>query len=225
LPTAHSDFNQVCFVQEHSNFKISLEPNLFLEKEDHEFGTFFVWTQRVGYFPSVETTLDDAVQKGDIIVFINPIKTFSDKDIDLISTFVEKGGKLLVMDSITNSRSTTNELISNFGMWINKKSNNYLLSENISEIGENNSKGNILSPYMSISGGEKIFVNNRNETKISLMNFYNELIGINGTVVVVVDSYTFRDQNMGGVFTEPNDIQRDLYNTEFFIFEELLDFN
>ena len=110
-------------------------------------------------------------------------------------------------------------------MWINKKSNNFQLSDNLTEIGENNCKGNILSPYLSISGGEKIFVNDRNETQISLMNFFNEQIGTNGTVVVVVDSYTFRDQNMGGVFTEPNDHQLDLYNTEFFIFEELLDQN
>jgi hypothetical protein len=225
LPPVHTDFNQVCFVQEHSNFIISLEPNLILEKEEHEFGTFFVWTQRIGYIPSVEAMLDDAVQKGDIIVFINPIKAFSDEDIDLISSFIEKGGKLLVMDSITNSLSTTNELISNFGMWINKKSDNLQLFDNITEIGENNSNGNILSPYLSISGGEKIIVNERNETQISVMNFYNELIGINGTVVVVVDSYTFRDQNMGGVFIEPNDHQLDLYNTEFFIFEELLDDN
>jgi hypothetical protein len=54
------------------------------------------------------------------------------------------------------------------------------------------------------------------------MNFYNELIGKNGTIVVVVDSYTFRDQNMGGVFTEPNDDQLKIYHTEFLIFEELL---
>jgi hypothetical protein len=222
LPPSHTDFTQVCFVQEHSNIKISLEPNLILEKEEHEFGTFFIWTQRIGYVPSVETMLDDAVQKADIIVFINPIKTFSDKDIDLISSFIENGGKMLVMDSITNSLSTTNELISNFGMWINKKSDNHQLFDNITEISENNSKGNILSPYLSISGGEKIIVDDRNETQISVMNFYNELTGKNGTVVVAVDSYTFRDQNMGGVFTEPNDVQLDLYDTEFFIFEEFL---
>jgi len=222
LPTAQTDFTQVCFVQEHSNIKISLEPSIIIEKEENEFGTFFVWTQRIGCIPSVETLLDEAVAKADIIVFINPIKTFSDKDIDLISKFIENGGKMLVMDSITNSMSTSNELISNFGMWINKKSGNLQLFENISEIGENNSKGIILSPYLSISGGEKTIVDERNETQISFMNFYNELTGKNGTIAVVVDSYTFRDQNMGGVFTEPNDEQLKIYDTEFLIFEELL---
>ena len=59
-------------------------------------------------------TKADAVQKGDVIVFINPIKSFTDNDIDLISRFIDNGGKMLVMDSITNSMSTANELISNF---------------------------------------------------------------------------------------------------------------
>jgi len=225
LPSAHTDFSQVCFVQEHSNIKISLEPSIIIEKEENEFGTFFVWTQRIGCIPSVETMLDDAVQKADVIVFINPINTFSDKDIDLISRFIENGGKMLVMDSITNSMSSSNELISNFGMWINKKSDNLQLFENISEIGKNNSKGIIFSPYLLISGGEKTIVDERNETQISIMNFYNELTGKNGTIVVVVDSFTFRDQNMGGVFTEPNDDQLGIYDTEFLIFEELLKAN
>ena len=222
LPAPISDFRQVCFVQEHSNFNISLEPSLILSEEEQEFGTFFVWTQRVGFIPSIEPMLYDAVKKGDIIVFINPIKSFSDKDIDMINGFIENGGKMLVMDSITNSMSTTNELISNFGIWINKKSENLHLFGNISDIDENKSRGNILSHYLYITGGENIYVDERNETQISVMNFYNELTGKNGTVVVVVDSYTFREENMGGVFSEPNDEQLEIYKTEFFIFEELL---
>jgi hypothetical protein len=222
LPSLHSDFKQVCFVQEHSNFKISLQPSLLLSEEEDEYGTFFVWTQRVDLIPSIELVLEDAVKKADILVFINPIKLFSEKDIDLIIGFIENGGKILVMDSITNSMSTTNELISNFGMWINKKSINLNLFKNISNIDENKSKGIILSPYLSITGGENIYFDERNEIQISVNNFYNESIGKNGTVVVIVDSYTFRDANMGGVFFEPNYDQLEIYKTEFFIFEELL---
>ena len=218
-PLPHSDFRQICFVEEHSNFDISLKPHLILSEEEQEYGTFFVWTQRVGCIPSVDQKLDDAVRNGDIIVFIDPIKSFTDKDIDLIIGFIEKGGKMLVMDSITNSKSTTNELISNFGMWINKKSEKIHLFENITDI---SNQSNILSPYLSITGGENKFIDERNETQISITNLYNELSGKNGTIVVVVDSYTFRDENMGGVFNEPNDEQKDIYKTVYFIFEELL---
>ena len=222
LPSPHSDFRQICFVQEHSNFNISLKPHLILSEEEQEYGTFFVWTQRIGCIPSVEQTLDNALQKGDIIVFIDPVKSFTDKDIDLIIGFIENGGKMLVMDSITNSKSTTNELISNFGMWINQKSDKFQVFENISDIDNNKSKGNILSPYLSITGGDTKIIDERNETQISVTNLYNELTGKNGTVIVVVDSYTFRDENMGGVFTEPNDDQKEIYKTEYYIFEELL---
>ena len=218
----NSDFYQVCFIKEHSNFEISLQPSLVLSKEEQEYGTFFVWTQRLGLIPSIELKLDEAIKKADIIVFINPIKSFLDKEIDLIIDFVEKGGKILVMDSITNGKSTINELISNFGMWINIKNEDLQLYENISDINENKSIGNILSPYLSITGGENMFINKRNETSISIINFYNESTGRNGTVAVVIDSYTFRDEIMGGVFSEPNADQLEIYNTEFFIFDEIL---
>ena len=92
----------------------------------------------------------------------------------------------------------------------------------MSDAGENKSRGSILSPYLSISGGEKIIISERNETQIGVMNYYNDITGINGTIVVVVDSYTFRDENMGGVFNEPNEEQIELYKTEFLILEDIL---
>lgn len=222
LSAPHSDFTKVCFIKEHSNFEIILEPSLIQLEEEHKFGTFYVWTQRVSCIPSVETKLNDAVKKGDILVFINPIKSFSDKEIDLIIDFIQNGGKILVMDSITNSKSTSNELISNFGMWIIKKSKTLHLYENISAIDENKSIGSAISLYLSITGGETKFIDERNEKQISFTNIYNELTGKNGGILVVVDSFTFNDKNMGGVFTEPDNNQTDIYKTEFFIFEELL---
>jgi hypothetical protein len=215
LPSSLTDYKKVCFVQEHSNFKISLKPSLIIPEEEQEYGTFYVWTQRIGFVPCVEPLLKDALQKENIIVLINPIKSFSEEDIKLVSNFIENGGKMLVMDSITNSRSTTNELISNFGMWINKKSSNLTLFDD-------KNKATILRPYLSISGGENVYFDEKNETQISVMNFYNQSSGKNGTIVVVVDSYTFMDANMGGVFNEPNKNQLKIFETEFFIFEELL---
>jgi len=37
-----------------------------------------------------------------------------------------------------------------------------------------------------------------------------------------VDSYTFSDMVMGGVFTVPNSDQEKIYNMEYFIFENIL---
>jgi hypothetical protein len=67
-----------------------------------------------------------------------------------------------------------------------------------------------------------MFINEKNETQISIVELHNKITGKNGTIVVVVDSYTFSDASMGGTFSEPNDNQILIYKTEYFIFEELL---
>ena len=222
FPIAHTDFLQVCFDQEYSNYNISLQPSIGFFNEKNNFGTFFVWTQRVGLIPSIEEKLDDSIKKGDIIVFINPIKSFKSRDVKTITNYVENGGKILLMDSVTNGRSTANELIGNFGMWINHNAFDRKLYHTYNDTKNNLSVGNLTSPYLSITGGEKILLNEENETYASVVEFYNESSGKIGKVVVLVDSYSFSDTIMGGTFNEPDEYQRQIYNTEFYIFEKEL---
>jgi len=221
-PVAHSDFIQVCFDQEYSDFNISLQPSIGFFNEKNNYGTFFVWTQRVGCIPSIEETLENSIKIGDIIVFINTIKPFNSGEIKKITNYVENGGRILVMDSVTNGRSTTNELIGNFGMWINHNTvdNRVYLTYNDSRL--NSTIGNLTSPYLSITGGEKILINENNETYASVVEFYNESTGKIGKIVVLVDSYSFSDSIMGGTFNEPDEYQKQIYNTEYYIFEKVL---
>ena len=222
LPSARSDYMQVCFDQEYSGFNVSLKPSIGLYNEKDNYGTFFVWTQRVGCVPSLEKTLDDAIKIGDIIVIINPIKSFETEDIETITDFVENGGKVLVMDSILNSDSTANELIGNFGIWINYNTLDRSLYRSFNDTTNNSTVGNITSPYLTITGGEKILFSENNETHASVFEFYNEATGKTGKIVVLVDSYSFSNSIMGGTFTEPDKNQLQIYNTEFYIFEEIL---
>ena len=222
LPSARSDYIQVCFDQEYSDFNVSLKPSIGLYNEKDNYGTFFVWTQRVGCVPSSEKTLDDAIKIGDIIVIINPIKSFETEDIETITDFVENGGKILVMDSILNSDSTANELIGNFGIWINYNTLDRSLYRSFNDTTNNSTVGNITSPYLTITGGEKILFSENNETHASVVEFYNEATGKTGKIVVLVDSYSFSNSIMGGTFTEPDKSQLQIYNTEFYIFEEIL---
>ncbi|UCD12922.1 MAG: hypothetical protein JSW60_04975 [Thermoplasmatales archaeon] len=222
LPNAHSDYIQVCFDQEYSGFNVSLQPTLGLYYEKDNYGTFYVWTQRVGCIPSLEKTLEGATKKGDIVVFINPIKSFETEDVDTVTNFVENGGRILLMDSIRNSDSTANELIGNFGIWINYNTAHRGLHHSFNDSSDNSTIGNITSPYLSITGGERVLFSENNETYASVAEFYNETTGKTGKIVVVVDSYSFSDPIMGGAFTEPDERQMQIFNTEFFIFEELL---
>ena len=99
-----------------------------------------------------------------------------------------------------NEDSTANEILDVFEIEIN-----------------NGPDGNL-----SIIGGEPVVVSGDNETSISIFETYNQELGVTGRVVVIVDSYNFSDQIFGGPFAEPDARQLMFYNTEFYIFEELL---
>jgi hypothetical protein len=222
LPPVQTDYTQVCFEQQYSSVNISVKPTTLLGNNKNNFGTFFVWTQRVGCVPSLERTLKDAIGHGDVIVIINPVQPFTETEIHLLTTFVENGGRLLLMDSVTNTESTANELIGNFGIWITTNIDDQYLFFNRSDNSSQMSVGNITSPYITITGGNQILTNNKNEIYASMTEFINETSGDVGKLIVVVDSYTFSDAVMGGTFTEPTEQQRQIYTTEFFLFNEVL---
>lgn len=218
LPSPHSDYDIVCFDMKHSSADISHSPNIGLQNSINLYGTFFVWTQRVNLFPTLEKTVDDAINKGDAIVIINPDKTFEEQETEKIQDYVKKGGKLLLLDSVLNSDSTSNELIQNFGIWINYDQDNHPLYNNKNQTDKiiNNSIGNITLPKLKITGGEDTYITSKNKTQIAVTN-----VG-KGTVVVVTDSYTFSDEILGGTFTEPDKELRSIYDLEYYIFEEIL---
>ena len=222
IKEAHSDFVQIYFEQEHSDFNISLQPSLGIFYDNDNYGTFYVWTQRLGYVPSLEKNLYDATEKGDVVVFINPIKSFNTEEIEIITNYLECGGKVLVMDSIRNSDSTSNELIGNFGIWINYNTVNQNLYAVLNNTTNNSTIGNITSPFLSITGGENILISKNNETFASIVEFQNESTGKIGKLIVLIDSYSFSDPVLGGTFTEPDSQQLEIYNTEFYIFEKVL---
>jgi hypothetical protein len=225
IPVARTDFTKVCFDEEHSDFIIDHSPSFEYYGSHKRFGTFFVWTQRLDCIPSLEKTLDNAINKGDVIVIINPTGSFEDDDIDLITDYITQGGNVLVMDSILNTNSTANDLLQNYGVWLSieysaqrvYKTNDTVNELNVSNnLANNQSIGNITSPYLVINGGDNLFLNEKNETSIAVVE-----IG-NGKIVVLVDSFTFSNEVMGGTFTEPDESLRSLYNTEYYLFEEFL---
>jgi len=215
LPSAHSDYTKVCFDGEHSDSVIAHRSYLEFFGSHKLYGTFFVWIQRVGCIPSLEKTLHDAINEGDVVVIINPVKSFEREEIDAIADYIENGGGVLLMDSVLNTDSTANELLQNFNILLSYETSDHMLYNRNTTV-SNLSIGSISAPYLTISGREDVFVTENNETSIAVVE-----IG-KGKIVVLVDSYTFSDNVMGGIFTEPDESLRQIYNTEFYIFEELL---
>ena len=199
LPEAHTDYIKVSFEQEHSFFKTSVNPFLTLEDMENDYNVFFVWTQRVGCYPSLEKTLEDSMSNGDAVVIINPRVSFDDEEINMVSSYVRNGGKLLLMDTVDNTGSTSNQLLQLFDVWFSENS-----TDNKLEINGYN---------LDISISED------NTTILAVKEWGN------GVIVVMVDSYLFSDEKMGPLqrfFTIPNDKQKWIYNLEYYIFEELL---
>jgi hypothetical protein len=222
LPIAQTDYTHICFDQEHSSCNISVKPTATLSNDKNNYGTFFVWTQRVGCVPSLEKTLKDAMANSDIIVIVNPTQPFTESEIQMLTIYLEKGCRVILMDSIMNTKSTANELIGNFGIWLTTSINDQLVNFSRSEDGNHSTIGNITVPYLTITGGKQILSNDKNETTVCMAEFLNKITGTVGKLVVVVDSYSFSDSVMGGTFTEPTESQRQIFKTEFFLFDNVL---
>ena len=221
-PSTITEYTNVCFDEEHSSVNISLQPAVGLGNDENNYGTFFVWTQRVGCVPSLQETLGEAITTGDSIIIINPTTSFSEADIQRLTTYLETGGQVLLLDSIMNTASTANELLGNFGLWLTTNTNDQSLFFNRSNDTNETGVGNITAPYLSVVGGKPVLTNEKNETMVCMTEFINTIKGTTGKLLVAVDSYTFSDVLMGGVFTEPTAQQRVLYNTEFFLLNEML---
>jgi hypothetical protein len=219
-PVTRQDSTRICFEQEHSSYTVSVKPTATLIDATENYGTFYVWTQRIGAFPSLESNLKVALTKGDLIVFINPNKSFTETELSLLTDYLEEGGNILVMDSIVNSHSTANELIGAFGMWLTTSTDDSSIFRNASD---NKSEiGIIATPYLTIAGGTPLLHNEDNDTYASMTYVENTKTGKFGTLVVVVDSYMFSDAIMGGTFTEPTQRQRSVYSVEYYLLDYLL---
>lgn len=211
-PSSNLELTNVCFINEHSDFVISSHPIMEEIQQKKCYDTFFVWTQRIGYIPSIENRLHDALEKGDICVIINPVKSFAKTDISAIKNYIDKGGSILIMDSIINQESTINELLSHFGMKVIIESK-FNGTKNIN----NRFIGGIIMPALKISGGNSVLKDEEDRIMLSVYETEN-----GGKVVVFVDSYTFSNEMMGSTFTVPDEFQQRVYDTEYYIFEEIL---
>ena len=114
LPRPHTDFMNVAFDAEHSGFTLPiLGLTRFPESSLH---TFFVWTQRIGLFPSYVPTLEEAVSSGDLVVIAKQAKALEEAEADALLEYVEKGGRLLVLIDAEQPGQGTSQLLDMFGM-------------------------------------------------------------------------------------------------------------
>ncbi len=113
-PEPHTDYVHVAFDSEHS--RVTLPTRGLTRNPEISLHTFFVWTQRLGFFPSFEPQLEDALAKGDLVVIADPWRAFSQETIDAIVTFVARGGRLLVLLDARNPSRAPQQLLGSLGI-------------------------------------------------------------------------------------------------------------
>ena len=165
----------------------------------------------MGYVPYVKKNLQEALRNGDAIVIINPMKHFSESDIRDIKDYLKNGGKVVLIDGILNTNSTANELLNNFNMRISRTYHREYLNNSI-----DSKNVGIARPYLVIYGGNRTLSDKNGFTYVSFVDYGK------GRVVAVVDSSMFSNAIMGGAFTVPDASLMRIYNTEFYIFEDIV---
>ncbi len=216
--TPNTQLPLIIFDQEYSAGTIILKPTPSLYTDPNNYGTLYVWTQRLGYIPYVSQSLEQSVHRGDVLVLINPNRSFDGNIRHTIEEYLHNGGVLMILDSIKNQHSTTNELINSYGLWLKTTSSTITTNNPVSNESINQTIGKTVQPMLSVSGGEAVLTSESNTTICSQVVVTNTETNKSGRLIVFVDSYSFSDASMGGPFSEPTEFQENLYQTMYYLF-------
>jgi hypothetical protein len=208
-PEPHTDYPVVAFEERHSWFFIpryELTP-----RTSNDFQTFYVWTQRLGLIPTVSSSVEEAVEGADLVVFIDPITPFQQQERERLGEFVEGGGSVLLLDDRRNPRSTSNQLLSFFDLGMD--TTRVVLS------GEDSTMGNahFFDEAGRIAGGTPLVATGGGASIVSYVERGE------GMVMACSNSHIFEGNSMGTTATEPDSLQRRIYDLQFEMLRKLMD--
>ena len=110
----------VTFDMEHSSCELPIFG--FTQKRAESYQIFYQWVLRVGFYPRVAFSLERALEEGRAVVIVKPKRPFSAEERERVRAFLEGGGRLLVLDSPSNVKSTVSELLSpEFGLSLGRE--------------------------------------------------------------------------------------------------------
>lgn len=196
FPVPFKKYERISFLKQNCNYTFTPAIGQIFEPEDMCFATFVVSSQRSGYFPSIENDLDQSIQKGDAIVLINQIETFSPTEKRKLFDYIRSGGNMLV---VTNR----------FGRYL------HIVNDTLAQYDIQVHIGTGRNP--SVTGAEPLLIDKDNNVEIA-----GKRIG-KGKIIVALDAIMFSRLNMGHVMMEkPSDKMVNMYKKAYFLFERLL---
>jgi len=210
LPTPHTPYTKVVFEQEHGDYELPLKG--FTKDREKSYEVFYQWVLRVGYYPFTGKTLEDDLREANMLIIINPNKKFPPDELQKVKEYLEKGGRLLLMDGSNNHPSTANQLLALLGMTILREREVTLppsyTSSWMGSLGQNKA--------FPIEGGIPLLHSPEGAPILSTAT-----IG-KGVVAVLTFSQLFTNPPMGSSYrVEPNQQQRQIYNLQFTILRGL----
>ncbi len=204
LPDARRDYVKVCFEQQYSEFALPSTFAGFSADAGESLHTFFVWNQRLGYVPSAEDTLDQALSDGDVAVITNPQRRPNADEVARVEAFVKRGGRLLVLGDDSGA-GEANAFLKPFGMTIDPSPAR--MSATCESL-EGDRFG--LTPSAGIvAGGTSLVATTTGQSLCSYSSSGD------GKVVAFSDGELFFDASLGDVSRVPSDDQRLISELEF----------
>jgi len=213
LPVPHTRIVKVAFESEHSRSLLPASQTIHNPREN--FQTFYVWTQRLGYVPSLSSTLTQALDQGDVVVLINPRKPFSPQQVDEIVQNIEHGGKILLLEDafvdLPYPESPANQILESFGMRIN-----YLAKKDCRVNNVLHQPVGVIDYSASIEGGQPLLVFDDGAALFSVARRGR------GVLAVIASSSSFSNLSMGNTETVPDQHRDFLYQLEFWMLESMV---
>jgi hypothetical protein len=202
LPTSVRPY--VLAVMDRTVSGVPLPTSGFIDGKENGFGIFERWILRLGYF--TRRAAGPEAVKGDLLVVINPDRTVQKAYLDSVVRYVEGGGRLLVLDSARNTKSTAESLLWPFGLAVNHEPG-----------------GTSAGAVYGIEGAPTVAAESACEVTggVPFAFIEGRPVGAavrfgKGTVVAIGFSSRFSDATMGVTGdSEPDAAMRDVYEVEF----------
>ncbi len=208
LPQPHTDFTKVSFEARHSFFFVPIVS--LTSSSENDFQTFYVWTQRLGLVPNVARSVEEATDNGDLVVFIDPRVHFKPDEGGRIEAFVRDGGSVLLLDDRRNPYSTSNQLLSRFGMEVD--------TARVAIGVEDSASADIylFDEAGSVKGGTPLVATSGGDAIVSYVEMGE------GMVMACMNSHIFELRSMGATGAVPDSRQTRIYELEFEMLRRLL---
>lgn len=194
------DMVKIGFDRQYSDYELPDDLDGFKSNTDRLLSTFYVWTQRIEYFPKSHDNLLESLRSSDLSVLVRPNRV--PENTEAILREVEKGARLLILDSAKYS-SHSNTLLKKIGMRITEGRMhtlaNYEEIENI-PLSENAS---------AITGGKSIIKDENGNTVFAV-----QPVG-RGFVAVFSDPDIFYNHHLGDVSMNLTPVTEILSKLEF----------